>query len=91
MKTTGSDHAAGGTLKIKTLTCPTCKRDLTVMHMVTREYIAKNPKENENSYCTGHYNKDGNFEPDGKPSYPVVNHDLLDGSDSCTNCTTVVG
>jgi len=73
------------------MNCPKCKSDLGEVGAVTREYLARNQQENEDSYLVGHYDQSGNFEPDGKPSYPVVNHDLVDGSDSCTHCGTVVG
>ena len=68
-----------------------CGADLGGFTAVTREYIAKNQVGNEDSYCLGHYDQSGNFEPDGKPSYPLVNHDLVDGSDTCTVCGTTVG
>ena len=68
--------------------CPSCNRDLATKNSVTRTYTSKN--ENPDSYCLGHYEND-QFEADGKPSYPVVSHDLLDGSDTCTYCERVCG
>lgn len=73
------------------LFCSKCKKPLDTKGSVTREYIARNPKENEDSYLAGHYDQSGNFEPDGNSSYPVVNHDLVDGSDTCTACGEGVG
>ena len=82
-----------GSLKptvIPTPTCKKCKSDLGTPGAVTREYISHNT-ENPDSYCTGHYTQSGEFEPDSRPSYPLVSHNLVDGSDTCSTCKQVVG
>jgi hypothetical protein len=71
--------------------CHRCGADLALCSSVQRTYISKDPEEYEDSYCLGHYEENGDFEPDSKPSYPVVHHDLLDGSDDCNQCGATVG
>lgn len=69
--------------------CP-CGNDLEAKGSVCRTYTPKDEKYPE-SHCFGHYDSNGDFEPDSSPSYPVVHHDLVDGSDTCDKCGAVVG
>ena len=70
-------------------TCHKCGSDLTLHSSVSRLYISKDDK-GEDSYVLGHYEGDF-FESDTNPSYPLKHHDLLDNSDECQGCGSVVG
>lgn len=70
--------------------CTGCHTSLWEKESVTREYVSKNT-DNPSSYGRGHYDKNGDYEPDTGPSYPLVSHDLVDGSDTCTHCGAIVG
>lgn len=71
-------------------TC-SCGNDLETKGSVCRTYVTKDKDKYPDSYCFGHYESNGDFEPDGSPSYPVVHHDLVDGSDKCEECGAIVG
>lgn len=75
-----------------TKTCNRCGANLNLCQSVSRLYISKSPEKYDDSHCLGHYDRvTGDFEPDYKPSYPLVHHDLLDNSDECNQCGAVVG
>lgn len=68
-----------------------CGNDLTSVEAVCRTYISKDQDKYPDSHVLGHYEKNGDFEPDGSPDYPLEHHDLVDGSDTCVACGTCVG
>jgi hypothetical protein len=71
--------------------CTGCGASLGKRGAVTRLYNSKDTA-NPDSVILGHYDdKTREFEADGNPSYPLVTHDLVDGSDSCNSCNTVCG
>lgn len=70
-------------------TCPTCQTNLTLKDSVTRTYINKDSEEG-NVKANGHYDKDGYFEPDHSVDLSNGRFDLCDGSDTCTQCETVI-
>ena len=68
-------------------TCKGCNADLTEKHSVTREYINKDDAPSK--FITGHYEKE-EFEPDGSVDLQDGRYDLVDGSDTCSNCNAVL-
>jgi len=68
-----------------------CGVDLTGKGTIVRTYESKSPDKYPDSFCHGHYDESGTFEPDGSVSYPLEHHDLRDGSDKCVGCDAVVG
>ena len=67
-----------------------CGANLGNPEAVTRTYISKNT-ENPDAHSQGHFDESGDYIPDRSPSYPLVSHDLVDGSDTCSACNAVVG
>lgn len=70
--------------------CHKCGADLSQPRSISRLYVSKD-EGGEDSHCLGHYEVSGDFEADGRPSYPLVHHDLLDNSDECQKCGATVG
>ena len=70
-------------------TCKNCGADLTKRNTVVREYVNKD--DGPNRYGDGHYNEDGDFEPDRGVDLSDGRYDNVDGSDTCGNCGEVVG
>jgi len=70
--------------------CHKCQANLTQPRSVSRLYVAKS-EGLEDASCLGHYELNGDFEPDSTPSVPLEHHDLLDNSDECQSCGAVVG
>jgi len=70
-------------------TCQKCGADLTKPKSVSRLYVSKENSDKD-SHILGHYEGD-QLEADTSPSYPLTHHDLLDNSDECQSCGTVVG
>lgn len=71
-------------------TCPKCKADLTIKDSVTRTYINKDTEEEGDVKAQGHYDKNGYFESDHSVDLSEGRYDLVDGSDTCTTCDTVL-
>lgn len=72
------------------LHCKKCGADLTVKDNVTRRYINKD--EGDDKFSSGHYDKTtGDYEPYCKADLSNGRYDLVDNSDTCTNCGEVVG
>lgn len=68
--------------------CQSCGMDLTVRDSVIREYVNKD--DGPNARVQGHYDANGEFEKDS--GYPAEGrYDLCDDSDSCANCSCIVG
>lgn len=68
--------------------CPGCQFILSETDSITRKYFNK---DGGNKISTGHYDNNGDFEPDTKPDLSDGRYDLVDGSDTCTNCGKVLG
>ena len=66
-----------------------CGASLNTDSAVQREYIDKGDKPNMVSF--GHYDENGNFEPDQKVDLSGGNYDTFDGCDTCTDCGNIVG
>lgn len=69
--------------------CEQCGADLTVEYSVERCYTNKD--EGPNRSVGGHYTDEGVFENDHSCDLSDGRYDLLDGSDTCTSCGSVVG
>lgn len=63
--------------------CPECKTDLTTWKSVSRGYTNKDG--GPSAYALGHYDENGDFEPDNGP-LPEGRYDLGDNSDTCAEC-----
>jgi hypothetical protein len=71
--------------------CKKCGANLWQKEAVTRTYISKDTS-NPDSHARGHYDRaSGDYSQDRSPDYPLVSHDLVDGSDTCSVCGAVVG
>jgi hypothetical protein len=76
---------------VKANQCTGCGACLDLKGAVIRTYISKDTASPD-ATCRGHYDpKTRDFDADGNPSYPLVSHDLVDGSDTCSVCNKVVG
>lgn len=73
----------------KIYVCSDCGKDLTVPNSVEREYISKD--EGPSMFGKGHYDSNGNYDPDNSTDLSGGRYDLIDGSDTCINCGEVVG
>lgn len=68
--------------------CPDCKSKLTVREAVKRIYHLPEAKS---TTALGHYDLNGNFEPDGAPIGSMDGAQTYDGDDHCSFCDFVVG
>jgi len=69
-------------------TCPECGADYRNLGAVNRRYCCK--WEGPDITCAGHYDNEGTFDPDERVDSDLVGYDLLDDSDTCSNCDTPV-
>jgi hypothetical protein len=79
--------------------CPSCGSNLTSKNSIRREYINKdaadeNDTEHPSTFSTGHYEKDSRgdtyFEPDQPAFLQKGRFDLVDNSDTCIKCDTII-
>ncbi len=66
-------------------TCSKCGADLTVMNSVRREYISKS-EDGNSVFGQGHYDTNGDYDPDTSISFGNRSFDLCDDSDTCAAC-----
>jgi hypothetical protein len=66
-----------------------CGASLNERFSVRREYTSKD--DAPSVYGEGHYENNGDYEPDTNTSLADGRFDLSDGSDTCTVCGEVVG
>lgn len=66
-----------------------CGQHLSDNCSVVRTYINKD--EGPEKKCMGHYDENGDFEPDERVDLSEGRYDLVDGSDACYNCKSTVG
>lgn len=64
--------------------CLQCGNDLNTRNSIRRCYINKD--KDSPRYAQGHYDENGNFEPDSMPDLSDGRYDLLDNSDRCAAC-----
>ena len=73
--------------------CRPCGADLAERNAVTREYINKDGGPSK--YGKGHFVTDPHgswdYEPDENTILSDGRYDLVDGSDTCTNCSALIG
>ena len=69
--------------------CKGCYSDLTKRNSISREYIDKD--EGPSRFGSGHYDVEGDYEPDGYVNLSDGRYDNVDGSDTCGDCGEVVG
>ena len=69
--------------------CTVCNSDLSKEKSITRVYIDKDSGPDMYSY--GHYDSNGDYEPDTNTDLSGGRYDLADGSDSCVECGNVIG
>lgn len=70
--------------------CPHCKADLHAPEAVERHYINKDAPEtmgdSSDAIGFGHYDHEGDFEPDRPANLSGGRYDLMDDSDRCASC-----
>ncbi|QOX80808.1 hypothetical protein FY034_17445 (plasmid) [Trichlorobacter lovleyi] len=70
--------------------CPHCKTNLCAPGAVERHYIDKDAPETMGDFSDaigfGHYDHEGNFEPDHPADLSGGRYDLMDDSDRCASC-----
>jgi hypothetical protein len=66
-----------------------CGVNLEVKGAVQRAYLGK--RNAPTKHGLGHYNKDGDYEPDRIADLTAGSYDTVDGCDTCAKCGAVVG
>lgn len=66
-----------------------CGQHLSDNCSVVRSYTNKD--NGPDKTCMGHYDDNGDFEPDERVDLSGGRYDLVDGSDKCYNCGCIVG
>ena len=69
--------------------CKGCGADLSLSHSIIRKYINKD--DNPSKFGTGHYDENGDYEPDQSVNLTDGRYDTVDGCDTCSNCRGIVG
>jgi hypothetical protein len=71
------------------MNCEKCGTSLNEKYAVLRTYIDKDNKPDVKGL--GHYDNEGDFNPDQKIDLSFGRYDLHDGSDTCAHCGNTVG
>lgn len=69
--------------------CSECGIDLSRPQSIKRTYTSKRDDSKVSGY--GHYDKNGDYDPDVKADLSNGSYDLVEGSDTCSNCENTVG
>jgi len=65
-----------------------CGNDLEALFSVRRKYTSL---ELPSRFAEGHYDNQGDFDPDTNTDLSGGSFDTFDGADTCTTCLVVVG